>query len=171
MADTIRIAVVIPSNFTFSPITPGRTAAMLQPYLVLLDNTTKVSVSGGTSQVFNFGAGGNVTGYLCDDTAQIAINSNASIDLVFQVFSATGGNALYVLTGVTLKDLATNAPPGTVFPKVEIDFTGKTAGSLTLKDSPKADSRAALSYELWLLMMDSASNLGLIDPKIINQPT
>ncbi len=171
MADTIHIAVVIPSTFTFTPITPGRPATLLQPYLVLLDNTTKVSLSGGTSQVFNFGAGGNVTGYLCDNTAQISVNSNASIDLAFQVVSATGGTAPYVLTGVTLKDLATSAPPGTVFPKVEIDFTGTTGGSLTLKDSPKANSRVALSYELWLLMMDGGSNLGLIDPKIVNQPT
>jgi hypothetical protein len=168
MADIVHIAVVIPDTFTFSPILPNQTVTLLQPYLALLDDTNKVSLSGDTSTTFNFASGAK-TGYLCDGQATLSIVKNSSVDLEFSVYTSTGAAAPYVLTGVTLKNLGTSAPAGTTFPVVEIDFNGTTAGTLILKDRPGSNPSQPTSYELWLLVMNNQAQLGAIDPKIVNQ--
>jgi hypothetical protein len=168
MADIVKIAVVIPDTFTFSPILPNQTVTLLQPYLVHLDDSKKVSLTGDTSTTFNFASGAK-TGYLCDGTATLSIVKDSSVDLEFSVCTSTGAAASYVLTGVTLKDLSTSAPAGTTFPVVEIDFNGTTSGTLILKDRPGSNPSQATSYELWLLVMNNQAQLGAIDPKIVNQ--
>lgn len=168
MADIVKIAVVIPDSFTFSPILPDQKVSLLQPYLAQLDDSKKVSLTGDTSATFNFASGAK-TGYLCDGTAQLSIVKNSSVDLEFSICNSTGGSAPYVLTGVTLKDLATNAPAGATFPVVEIDINGTTSGTLILKDRPGSDPTQATNYELWLLVVNNQAQLGAIDPKIVNQ--
>lgn len=167
MADTARIAVVIPDPFIFTPIEPGQATSFVQPYLVLQDSAGgAVSLSGDTSTSFNFG-NTTVTGWLCDAQASISIGGHKSVDLQFTVLNANGTPASYLLTGVMLKNAADGSSGGTVFPKVTVDVTGSNTGTLTLEDRPGSGS-SSTSYELWLLVQGS-DGLGLIDPRIVNQ--
>ncbi len=165
MASTVSFFVVIPAGFQFLPIAPGQPVAFCQPYLVQTTDDSKVQLSGGTQSTFTF-AGKSYTGVLCDDTAQIQVLNGAQRDFKFSVCTASGSVAGYFLTGVMLKNTDNGTSAGSAFPVVTIDITGTQNGSLTLEDRPGKDT---LNYELWLMMQDGNGNLGLIDPRIVNQ--
>lgn len=165
MVKTVSFFVVIQDDFEFKPIIAGQPARFVQPYLVQLTDDNKVQLNGDHKATFTF-AGRAYTGVLCDDTAQITVLGRTQRDFTFSVCASDGRPAPYFLTGVKLNDTADGKGAGPVFPIVKVDFNGRLSSILTLEDRPGPQT---LNYEMWLMLQNSDGELGLVDPRIVNQ--
>ncbi len=97
-------------------------------------------------------------------TAAITVKKGKSPTFSFWVCDVSGNYQAYALAGVALQNTQQGGNGFGQFPKVVIDIES-SATVLQLSDNNK-DSNP---YEFYVLVQNSAGQLGLIDPRIVNQ--
>ena len=125
----------------------------------------------GSNQIEMLDANGQqTTGPIPCHQATLKIPKTHAANLQFSVIDAHGSTDVYTLNGIALKELALKARAahdGKAFPSVKIDFDPSTgASTLTLKANNGGPKKL---YDFRVLVQCDDGELGLIDPKIVNQ--
>ncbi len=161
-------AFVFSNSNQFVPITDG--GQLCTPDMVMFNSDNQVAFPGMLAS-----PNGTITLAPPDDPksatlmtkypaaqATITVDAKKSPTLNFAVCDGTGNYGAYSLAGVALQG-GGKAGSGQ-FPKVDITTSGDyTTMALTDRNND------GNSYEFYVLVQNAAGQLGLIDPRIVNQ--
>jgi hypothetical protein len=176
------IAFVFNNASQFNSVTTN--GQLCTPDIVVFDtNNGEISVSGTPSSPASIslpppGKPNNAETVNMYTAASAAINvpKGKLPQFQFAVCDNTGRNALpptgpsytnYVVCGLALQNNANgNAPDVTQFPGLEVKVD---AGITLLQLSDKNSNKSPTTYKFYVVVQNAAGNIGLIDPKIVNQ--
>jgi hypothetical protein len=161
-------AFVFSNSSQFVPITDG--GQLCTPDMVMFNSDNQVAFPGT-----NVSSNGSIMLAPPDEQksatqldtypaaqAAITVDAKKSPTLNFAVCDGTGNYGVYSLAGVALQG-GGKAGSGQ-FPKVDITTSGDyTTMALTDRNND------GNSYEFYVLVQNAAGQLGLIDPRIVNQ--
>lgn len=180
------IAFVFNNINQFKAVTAG--GQMCTPDIVVFDtNEGEISITGtlsSTSPVSLPPPGKpdkseQVSVYTAS-SAKITVAKNRSPQLQFVVCDNTGANASppiaptytsYLICGIAMRnDDNGNRPDVSRFPgfSVQVD---KGITELQQTDDNTRNNAATSTYEFYVVVQNANGDIGLIDPKIVNQPT
>jgi hypothetical protein len=180
------IAFVFNNASQFKAVTAG--GQMCTPDIVVFDtNGGEISIAGTLSSPSSISLpppgkpdkSEPVSMYTAS-SAQITVTKDKSPQLQFVVCDNTGANASppvapsytsYLLCGIAMRnDNNGNRPDVSRFPGFSV-LVDNGITELQQMDDNSHNNRTQSTYEFYLVVQNASGDIGLIDPKIINQPT
>jgi hypothetical protein len=101
---------------------------------------------------------------MVSDTVTITVAKDKAPSFRFAVCDGNGVYQAYALAGIALQNTSRSGNGVAQFPKTSIEVD-QSATILQLNDDNKDDC----TYEFYVLVQNAAGQLGLIDPRIVNQ--
>ncbi len=154
----------------FVPLT-GSTAStgFCTPDMALIDDGGNDVVISGTpnNAAFNF-KGKTYTTYAAA-SATLTVQKGKQPKFSFIVCDVSGTTNTYALGGVALKNMGSGGGSGGAsFPEIDINVANDGSTTLKLQDDNKGAANSTVTYDFWVMVQNSAGDVGLIDPLITN---
>lgn len=177
-AVTVMFVFTDPSQFV--PLTGGAArCGLCTPVMALIDPRDEVAISGAKLDTPVVIDGKSYDAYPTGDGASptaLTVHPGKAPKFQFNVQDNSNPAAVgYYLGGIALKSLASGngsskaGEAGDVFNAIDVAVDASTgATTLTVQDNNKAAKDSSASYEFWVLVQNSAGDVGLIDPRIVN---
>lgn len=154
----------------FVPLT-GTTAntGFCTPDMALIDNGGNDVVISGTPNNSAFNYKGTTYTTYPSAGATLTVQKNKKPTFSFIVCDASGVTSTYALGGVALKNMGSGGGSGGAnFPEVDINVANDGSTTLKLQDDNKGPANSTATYDFWVMVQNSAGDVGLIDPLIVN---
>lgn len=152
----------------WTPLTGSTaTTGFCTPDIALVDDGGDVTLgSNAASTPFTYK--GKVYASYPAAGATLAVGKGKKPRFDFLVADASGTTNTYFLAGVALKNMGSGGPGGAAFPSTAVNVASDGSTTLQLQDDNKSPSNSSVSYDFWVMVQNSAGDVGLIDPLITN---
>jgi hypothetical protein len=140
------------------------------PDMALIDNGGNDVVISGTANGSGFNYGGTTYTTYPAASATLTVQKNKQPKFSFIVCDINASTTTYALGGVALKNMgAGGGPGGGAFPSLSVDVANSGMTTLKIQDQNNGPANSTSSYDFWVMVQNSAGDVGLIDPLIMNE--